>query len=42
MSHTEFNVNNFIKEMSGLLDGHEISTNAGSEENASMNNSTNN
>jgi hypothetical protein len=29
----------FIKEMSDLLDMHELSTNAGSDENVSLNNS---
>ena len=37
--HTEGNVGTFIKEMSDLLDSHELSTNACSEDN---NNSHNN
>ena len=35
---TENNVSLFIKEMSDLLDSHELSTNPGSEENFSLNN----
>jgi hypothetical protein len=36
LSNTECNVGNFIKEMSDLLDTHELSTNVGSEENNSF------
>lgn len=37
----ESNVSVFIKEMSDLLDSHELSTNVGSEDNMSLNNSAN-
>ena len=36
---TESNVSVFIREMSELLDSHELSTNIGSNENFSLNNS---
>ena len=36
---TESSVSMFIKEMGDLLDSHELSTNIGSEDNMSQNNS---
>jgi len=41
LSSTESNVSVFVKEMSELIDSHELSTNVGSDDNASMNNSSN-
>lgn len=42
LSQTENNLGMFIKEMSELLDNHEISTNIGTDDNYSLNNSNNN
>lgn len=42
LNSAEFNVGNFIREMSDLLDSHELSTNVGSEENSALFNYQNN
>jgi len=39
VNSTENNISLFIKEMSDLLDSHELSTNIGSDENFSLSNS---